>query len=68
MRDTAVIKDELLKQTGIPAGSIDTVVVYGELMCNKDRYRYNEDNLFGTWQVFGAMIKLANIDVIVDIT
>jgi hypothetical protein len=34
VRDTTAIKDALLQQTGIPAGSIDTVVVYGELMCN----------------------------------
>ena len=33
-------------------------------MCNRDLFRYNEENLFGTCPVFGAMIKPANNDVI----
>ncbi len=29
-------------------------------MCNKDIYRYNEDNLYGSFPVFGAMIRPKN--------
>lgn len=65
--NTAAIKAELVAQTGIPVEAIETLVVYGELMCNKDLFRYNEENLFGTCPVFGAMIKASSNDVISSI-
>lgn len=62
--NTAAIKALLVAKTGIPAEAIQTLVVYGELMCNKDLFRYNEENLFGTCPIFGAMIKASSNDVI----
>ena len=62
--DTVAIKKELLAQTGISEDAIQTIVVYGELMCNKGLYRYDEDNLFGTCPILGAMLKPKNKEAI----
>lgn len=43
------------------------MVVYGELMCNKGLFRYDEEKLFGTSPIFGAMIKPANKEAIAEI-
>lgn len=47
--DIKPIKNAVLNQAGIPESHVETMVVYGELMCNRDLYRYNDENLFGTW-------------------
>ncbi len=31
-------------------------VLYGELMCNKGLYDYEQKNLSSGWTIFGAMI------------
>lgn len=66
--DSVAIKAQLLAQTGISEGAIETMVVYGELMCNKGLFRYDEDKLFGTCPIFGAMLKPASNDSIAEIT
>ena len=62
------IRAELVAQAGIPDELIDRIVVYGELMCNKDLFRYNEETLYGTCPIFGAMIRPATNEAIPIIT
>lgn len=54
------ILTELASQTGINEASIQTFVVYGELMCNSGLYNYKTNKMDKTFQIFGAMIKPAN--------
>jgi hypothetical protein len=66
--DVQAIRAELVAQTGIPNEFIERLVVYGELMCNKDLFHYNEENLFGECPVFGAMIRPASNAALTIIT
>jgi hypothetical protein len=40
------------------------MVVYGELMCNKHRYRYDEDDMYAKCPVFGAVICPSTNDAV----
>ena len=40
------------------------MVVYGELMCNPGRYRYDEDDMFTKCPVFGAVICPSTNDAV----
>lgn len=56
--DVAAIKKEIEGLAGIE--DLGNFVLYGELMCNKGLYDYEEKNLASGWTIFGAMIKPAN--------
>ena len=53
------IKAEILNASNISNDDIDNIVIYGELMCNKDLFKYDEEKLYGKCPIFGAMIKVS---------
>jgi len=55
--DASTVKGEILAMSGIETEKIEKMVVYGELMCNRGLFTYDEEKLYGSWPVFGAMIK-----------
>lgn len=61
------VKEALQKQAGLEVGLIERLVVYGELMCNPDLFRYAEEKLYSTCPVFGAMIKPASSEAAMQI-
>jgi hypothetical protein len=50
--------------SGVSSELIQNFVVYGELMCNKGLFNYENENLYGKFPIFGAMIKPAKEDFI----
>jgi len=56
--DLAKFRNLLLQQIECESdfSEVGEVVVFGEFMCNKGLYDYDNENLHGTWQVFGAII------------
>lgn len=66
--DANLILDKICESTEIKRDTIDTFVVYGELMCNSDLYNYSTDKIDGTYQIFGAVIKPKDLEALASIS
>jgi hypothetical protein len=55
--DASSVKAAIVAMSGIDVEKIEKMVVYGELMCNRGLFSYDEENLYGSCPLFGAMIK-----------
>lgn len=53
--DVAAVKKEIEGLIGVE--DVGNFVLYGELMCNKGLYDYDDKKLPGAWTIFGAMIQ-----------
>lgn len=53
--EVAPVKKEIEELAGIE--NLGNFVLYGELMCNKGLYDYEDKNLSSAWTIFGAMIQ-----------
>lgn len=53
--DVAPVKKEIEGLIGVE--DLGNFVLYGELMCNKGMYDYEDKGLAAGWTIFGAMIK-----------
>jgi hypothetical protein len=66
--DANLILDKICSSTEIKRDTIDTFVVYGELMCNNDLYDYSTEKIDGTFQIFGAVIKPKDPEALASIS
>lgn len=66
--DASKVLEKICNLTEIKRESIETFVVYGELMCNNNLFNYSAEKIDGSYQLFGAVIQPKDSDALAEIS